>query len=207
MRELVIVFTVLTAAYSAFAQTPQEIFRDTVLPTLQRECAGCHGATQTLSKLDLRTRETVLQGGVRGPALVPGNATQSILVQVLEGKGGLQMPPGDSTRETPCRHDRSLSKMGRWRRAMDRTRRPRKGGTTRTRICGPFARFAPRDKTKSIDDFIATRLRERGLDSGSASRPADADSSRHHRSRPACRRLRKRSTRSSATNLREPGRI
>ena len=44
MRELLIVFVVLTADYSAFAQTPQEIFRDTVLPTLQRECGGCHGA-------------------------------------------------------------------------------------------------------------------------------------------------------------------
>ena len=59
MRDLIIVF-ILSAAYSVFAQTPQEIFRDTILPTLQRECIGCHGAVQTLSKLDLRTHETVV---------------------------------------------------------------------------------------------------------------------------------------------------
>jgi hypothetical protein len=32
MRDLVIAFTILSAAYSVFAQTPQEIFRDQCCP-------------------------------------------------------------------------------------------------------------------------------------------------------------------------------
>ena len=47
------------------------------------------------SELDLRTRESTLKGGKRGPALMPGRAADSLLVQVLDGHPDLQMPPGD----------------------------------------------------------------------------------------------------------------
>src|SRR5262249_38526952 len=60
---------------------------------LKKECLGCHGDGQTLSGLDLRTRDAMLKGGVRGPALVPGNSEASLLYQALLGKRGLQMPP------------------------------------------------------------------------------------------------------------------
>src|SRR5688572_16772260 len=45
--------------------------------------------------LDLRQRESALKGGTRGPAIVPGNASQSLLYQAVLRSGPVQMPPGN----------------------------------------------------------------------------------------------------------------
>jgi hypothetical protein len=60
---------------------------------LQARCQSCHGASR-LSDLDLRTRESALKGGRRGPALVPGKPEQSLLYRVVSGAEALKMPPG-----------------------------------------------------------------------------------------------------------------
>ena len=50
----------------AAAQTPTDLFSTTILPVLERDCQGCHGATQAISKLDLRTRAALLAGAGTG---------------------------------------------------------------------------------------------------------------------------------------------
>src|SRR5579863_4438816 len=60
---------------------------------LEKACYGCHGPAQ-MSGLDLRNRETILKGGKRGAAIVPGDAAASLLYQAVAGKGELKMPPG-----------------------------------------------------------------------------------------------------------------
>ena len=90
MRQTNLIRLMMLAAMVGRAQT----FQTSVLPVLQRECFGCHGEGQTLSKLDLRTREAMLRGGQRGPAIVPGKAGESLVVKALEGVGAAQMPPG-----------------------------------------------------------------------------------------------------------------
>ena len=47
-----------------------------------------------MSDLDLRQPETILKGGKRGPAIVPGKAEQSLLYKAVAHTGDLQMPPG-----------------------------------------------------------------------------------------------------------------
>ena len=59
---------------------------------LQRECLVCHGQV-AISGLDLRNRESMLTGGQRGPALVPGNAEESLLFLAVSHSGELKMPP------------------------------------------------------------------------------------------------------------------
>src|SRR5215471_1959723 len=59
----------------------------------ETKCAVCHGSAQT-SGLDLRERAAILKGGKRGPAIVPGNAEQSLLYKAIRREGELQMPPG-----------------------------------------------------------------------------------------------------------------
>ena len=50
-----------------------------------------------MSGLDLRTLESVRQGGTRGAAVVPGNSDASLLLKAVNGLGGLSMPPsGDA---------------------------------------------------------------------------------------------------------------
>ncbi len=60
---------------------------------LEKHCLSCHGPAR-MSGLDLRDRQTVLTGGKRGPAIVPGKPDQSVLYHALLRDGDLQMPPG-----------------------------------------------------------------------------------------------------------------
>jgi cytochrome c553 len=59
----------------------------------EANCLTCHGDART-SDLDLRELTTILKGGKRGPAIVPGNAEASILYKAVTRQGELKMPPG-----------------------------------------------------------------------------------------------------------------
>jgi len=60
---------------------------------IQQNCIVCHGPAQ-MSGLDLRTRNGALNGGSRGPAIVPGNASESLLMTSVRRVSDLKMPPG-----------------------------------------------------------------------------------------------------------------
>jgi cytochrome c553 len=60
---------------------------------LEAKCFACHGDVRT-SGLDMRQPETLLKGGSRGPAVVPGRAEESLLYRAVRRDGELQMPPG-----------------------------------------------------------------------------------------------------------------
>lgn len=53
---------------------------------------GCHMAKSKKSGLDLSTREMALRGGDRGPAIIPGNAKDSLLYQVASHGKQPHMP-------------------------------------------------------------------------------------------------------------------
>ena len=76
-----------------------------VLPILNRYCFQCHGEAVQMGDLDLRTRQSMLRGGSKGPALVMGSPQGSLLYQrMLDGS----MPLGDarvSDAETRTIHD------------------------------------------------------------------------------------------------------
>ena len=60
---------------------------------LDANCVACHGAAR-MSDLDLRTRDGAIHGGKRGPAIVPGSAASSLLIQAVSGAAEFIMPPG-----------------------------------------------------------------------------------------------------------------
>ena len=60
---------------------------------LEKHCLSCHGSAR-MSDLDLRQRESILHGGKRGPAVVPGNPEASLLFRAVSGKAEFKMPPG-----------------------------------------------------------------------------------------------------------------
>ena len=60
---------------------------------LDANCVACHGQAR-MSDLDVRELATILKGGKRGPAVVPGNAEASLLYKAVKRDGELQMPPG-----------------------------------------------------------------------------------------------------------------
>ena len=66
---------------------------------LDAKCVSCHGEAR-MSDLDFRELGTILKGGKRGPAVVPGNAEASLLYKAVKRDGELQMPPGKTPLST-----------------------------------------------------------------------------------------------------------
>ena len=76
---------VAIAALAQKSQTPDVM-------AILAKCQQCHGATVQMSKLSLATRASVLQGGSHGPAVIPGNAADSLLYKRITGQEKPQMP-------------------------------------------------------------------------------------------------------------------
>ncbi len=68
-------------------------FARDIEPLLRRRCHGCHGAATQSSGLRLDRRDDALRGGYTGPAIRPGDAASSRLIQLVSGAGKLRMPP------------------------------------------------------------------------------------------------------------------
>jgi len=155
MRRFVLVCLLAAAAR---AQTAEELFGSRILPVLKRDCLGCHGEGQVLSKLDLRTRESMLAGGVRGAAVVPGDPEASPLYQVLTGRGPLRMPPVGKPAEGLA------DEISRWIRAGAPWRAEPAAGSWSYKDEDLWA-FKPvrKEAGRGIDAFISAKLREKGL--------------------------------------------
>ena len=77
----------LRAIASAFAasQDPAslEFFEARIRPVLAAECYECHAGTKQKGGLRLDHRDALRKGGDTGPAIVPGNPDQSLLLRAL----------------------------------------------------------------------------------------------------------------------------
>ncbi|MCA9023998.1 MAG: PSD1 domain-containing protein [Planctomycetaceae bacterium] len=63
-----------------------------VIPILLLRCATCHGRQTQEAGLDLRTKAAMLKGGKSGPAMVPGDPSESLLIKRIQSE---EMPPRD----------------------------------------------------------------------------------------------------------------
>jgi hypothetical protein len=89
---LAVCFTgAILSCNSIRAQTPVSFAKD-IQPILETSCWKCHGAAIQLSKLDLRSRQGALTGGVHGPSIVPGNPDGSKLFRMINGADKPAMP-------------------------------------------------------------------------------------------------------------------
>ncbi len=70
------------------------LFEKNVQPILRANCQACHNQQSKTSGLALDSRASVVEGGNRGPAAKPGSPAESLLIQAVEQKGDLKMPPG-----------------------------------------------------------------------------------------------------------------
>src|SRR5882724_5270055 len=92
-----VLFALLTTLSAADNPKPDpkniEFFEKQVRPLLVVRCAACHGASQQFSSLRVDSREALLRGGNRGPAIVPGDPQLSLLAKAVRHEG-LKMPVG-----------------------------------------------------------------------------------------------------------------
>jgi len=82
-----------------------DVFQRSIQPILESHCYECHGAEKQKHGLRLDSREAALAGGESGkPAIVPGNAMQSRLVEAitLPAENKRAMPPTGKRRLAPA---------------------------------------------------------------------------------------------------------
>jgi mono/diheme cytochrome c family protein len=83
----------VVASSQTRAEDPTELFEMKVRPILAQNCYVCHTATRS-GGLQLDSRENILKGGNRGPAVVPGKPEESLLIQATSySLDKLKMPP------------------------------------------------------------------------------------------------------------------
>jgi hypothetical protein len=72
--------------------TPQISYRQDVQPIFVDKCIPCHtpphGEGYKKSGLDMESYETLMEGSIYGPAIVPGNGRTSPLIILVEGRAG-----------------------------------------------------------------------------------------------------------------------
>ena len=69
-----------------------QFFADNVRPVLQSQCFNCHGGKFKQAGLNLQTRETLLRGSDNGPVVVPGKASESLLIKKIKHEHEPGMP-------------------------------------------------------------------------------------------------------------------
>ena len=153
--------------------------QETAKRILQRNCVSCHGE-QRMSGLDLRHRETMLEGGGKGPALVPGKAEESLLFLAASHGGELKMPPGK-----PPLPSQDLDALRDWidmRRSLGldgrRWRFCRTGLVVapKTPANPPSPRSSNQGRVRNpIDAFILAETGKSGVGTGSGGGQADPD--------------------------------
>jgi mono/diheme cytochrome c family protein len=75
----------LMAQPSSSAAAARVDFGKDLLPVFEERCFGCHGPKKEESAMRADSREALLAGGDNGPSIIPGDSTNSILLQVLAG--------------------------------------------------------------------------------------------------------------------------
>jgi len=84
------------AAVPPAAVPPEQarFFESQIRPLLLERCAGCHGGEQQRGGLRLDTHGALLKGGGKGPAVLPGNTEESLLLRAVRAEEGIaRMPP------------------------------------------------------------------------------------------------------------------
>lgn len=179
-----ILILLLVGPVSANDTAGVHFFETHVRPVFVNHCYECHAesAESVKAGLFLDSRGGVLKGGESGPAIVPGDSSQSLLMKAITyGDHDLQMPPKYKLDDQDIRRLREWIDMGAPDPRVAKTRR-----SVRSEIdldAGrEFWSFQPIEATKppavktndwpisDVDRFILRKLEEEGLE---PNRPAD----------------------------------
>jgi len=170
MPRLPLGLAVLTIAAPVTAADPPSFERD-VRAVLKAYCLDCHGGSEKpAGKLDLRLKRFAIAGGTSGPAVVPGDAAKSLLVERMKSE---EMPPAG--KKVPAAQ---IAVVERWIAAGAPTLRdeptslpPGLGISDEERaywfyqpLTRPTPPTGPTDRVRTpIDAFVLAKLRERGF--------------------------------------------
>ena len=103
----VLVCAVLATFLAGCASQPQVSFQRDVYPILENNCLACHmppqGKGYVKTRLNMQSYDTLMQGTLYGPVIVPGDSSHSVLNMLVEGRGdaSMRMPHGRDEPLTP----------------------------------------------------------------------------------------------------------
>jgi hypothetical protein len=189
MKTVLLVSALALNGFVLLAQSsPDEFFEAKIRPVLSTRCYACHSSRLAAPKgeLVLDTKAGLLKGGKLGPAIVPGNPSESRLLQALRYTDPhLQMPPTGKLADTIIADfeqwiaagahdpraeivaattsgrrvvdDKELAKGRQWWAFQPVRELPKP-------IAAPtFALRASVGKHTKLDDFVLAKLEEKGL--------------------------------------------
>jgi mono/diheme cytochrome c family protein len=150
-------------------------FETEIRPLLVANCHKCHGPKEQKGKLRLDSLASAVAGGESGPAIVPGNLSESLLIDAVN-HGSREMPPDGKLR------DEQIAALTRWIElgapwpGSDSTVSPvQRGPRELTDADRSWWSFQAVKRTKApdvagdspiqndVDRFLAARLRTEGL--------------------------------------------
>ena len=143
-------------------------FETNIRPLFARQCQACHSTSAAMSGLRIDSRENLVKGGTRGPAVVPGKPSESLLMNAVMQSGSLKMPPSGKLKDGDIaligRLDRDGRSLGCSCRKPRQQRRRRNTGPSflRWRRKLPSVQN-PSWVTSPIDAFILAALEKKGL--------------------------------------------
>lgn len=107
-------------------------------PILAAKCTFCHSGNVKESKLDLASYDTLMKGGKRGAAVVPGKSAESLIVKLAGKTDRPSMPPKSEEPLTP--EELALLKL--W---IDQGAKAPSGARTKTKLvlAAPPAQVTP----------------------------------------------------------------
>ncbi|MBI1830312.1 MAG: DUF1549 domain-containing protein, partial [Planctomycetes bacterium] len=148
------------------ASPPDEAFFEAkIRPVLLESCFQCHGGMKVSNKLRVDSRDALLAGGRNGPAIMPGKADKSLLLQAIRhAHADFKMPPG---KKLPAHVIKDfadwIDRGAAWPKSSQAIFKAQEHWAFRPVKSVP----APDDPTgwatHPIDRHIAAKLREQGL--------------------------------------------
>src|SRR5262249_45997702 len=146
-----------------------EFFEKKIRPILVDKCYPCHSSklARPMGGLRLDTREGARKGGDSGPAILPGDATQSALIKAISYKNlDLKMPPSGKLAEQQIADLTEWIKMGAPDpRDGDAAPQPPKKGIdfAQARKFWSFQPVKNSAPASSIDRFLLAKLKDKNL--------------------------------------------
>jgi cytochrome c553 len=86
----------LAPAVALAADPNADIFAQRLKPILATHCGSCHGSANASSGLSLDSLDKAIEGGKRGPAIVPGDSAGSLLLKFTLRDAQPRMPLGNA---------------------------------------------------------------------------------------------------------------
>src|SRR5690606_26520335 len=157
----------------------RDLFEVHVRPTLVKHCITCHGEAKQEGGLRLTSLESLLAGGDSGPAIVPGQPDESLLLEALRYES-YEMPPSGQLDESVVDGIAAWVKAGaEWPQGLVLAPTPKISEQDRDWWC-----YQPISEPRvpevdddgwcrnEIDHFIFERLQREGLHPAAETEPA-----------------------------------